>query len=112
MGSQLTLFGEIPSKKILLQYKQLKKNLEEEYQRYSYLLQYGGQDPFWPDGTNLNLIRNHIIYYKGELLKLNTTYSLSLPDSFYWNTPEEVDKEYQAPGSKSGRLYDFKRKAG
>ena len=24
----------------------------------------GGQDPFWPDGVNMNLTRNHVIYAK------------------------------------------------
>ena len=29
------------------------------------LYENGGNDPCWPDGTNLNLVRNHIIYYQG-----------------------------------------------
>lgn len=31
----------------------------------------GCSDPFWPDGVNLNLVRNHIIYYLSQINDLN-----------------------------------------
>ena len=31
----------------------------------------GCHDPFWPDGTNMNLVRNHIIHWVLELRKLD-----------------------------------------
>ena len=38
--------------------------LENEYAQWDELFTKGGSDPFWTDGSNLNLVRNHIIYYK------------------------------------------------
>jgi len=35
--------------------------LRQEYERWDQLFYHGGQDPFWTDGANLNLVRNHII---------------------------------------------------
>ena len=37
-----------------------------EINQWNYILENGCNDPFWPDGTNLNLTRNHIISYKRE----------------------------------------------
>ena len=31
-----------------------------EIGRWNYILENGCNDPFWPDGTNMNLTRNHI----------------------------------------------------
>ena len=45
----------------------LEKQLEEaianhaaEYKQWHHYWTYGGQDPSWPDGCNMHLIRNHI----------------------------------------------------
>lgn len=38
-----------------------------EIGHWNYILENGCNDPFWPDGTNLNLTRNHIISYKREI---------------------------------------------
>lgn len=47
----------------------LKEMLDKSYERWSYLYSNGGSDPFWPDGVNLNLVRNHIISYKREIVE-------------------------------------------
>ena len=48
--------------------KKKETNWEEElrksYQNWEYLSHFGGHDPGWPDGVNMNLVRNHIIYEK------------------------------------------------
>ncbi len=70
-------------------------NIEEElkssFEQWEYLYKYGGNDPFWADGYNLNLVRNHIINYKTQLMKMKT-----LPEMFYKETPPEVDRNYMA----------------
>ena len=38
--------------------------LENLYKRWDYLYEHGGSDPFWSDGTNLSLLRTHIINCK------------------------------------------------
>ena len=45
------------------------EELEKAYAQWQRLYENGGSDPFWPDGVNLNLVRNHIIYYKGQIRK-------------------------------------------
>lgn len=70
-------------------------NMEEElkssFEQWEYLYQYGCSDPFWADGYNLNLVRNHIIHYKTQLKERKP-----LPEIFYKETPPEVDQDYMA----------------
>lgn len=110
MFSQLAIFDEIPffnpvTPKIRLNYESLEATLIADFARHESLLTIGGCDPFWPDGTNMMLKRNHIIYHKSKLKELNTQYNLPLPEIYFRPTPEPVDSEYQAPNSKSGRFY-------
>lgn len=37
------------------------KQLEDSFNQWDHYRTQGGSDPFWPDGTNMNLIRNHIL---------------------------------------------------
>lgn len=43
--------------------------LENDYARWYELFTKGGFDPSWADGSNLNLVRNHILYDKEQLAK-------------------------------------------
>lgn len=76
----------------------VKENIEQKlldsYDRWDYLLFHGGQDPFWPDGTNLNLVRNHILNYKSQLEEQLT--GLEMPECYYRETPPEVSANYMA----------------
>lgn len=83
-------------KKITLeqQIKQLSKELVEELKHWQYLREHGCQDPFWADGVNMNLTRNHIIYYKMRLRELCP--DGNLPEEYYLPTPPEVDNNYLA----------------
>lgn len=56
----------------------------------------GCNDPFWPDGCNMNLIRNHIIYYKRLIWEICTENQLPLPEEYYFSLPPEVDMNYMA----------------
>lgn len=44
--------------------------LDKTYRHWELLYRDGGQDPFYTDGVNLNLVRNHIIYFKAELKEM------------------------------------------
>ena len=68
--------------------------LEESYARWEYMYENGCTDPFYEDGVNLNLVRNHIICYKGMLEKENSLFGL--PDVYYRDLPLEVDSKYMA----------------
>lgn len=93
-------------KKITLeqQIKQLRENIVQDLKHWQYLREYGCQDPFWADGVNMNLTRNHIIYYKMRLRELCP--DGSLPEEYYLPTPPEVDNNYLAP---NGKCYDVRK---
>ena len=69
-------------------------SLEERFDRWDEVYKNGCRDPFWSDGVNLNLIRNHIQYYKSELENCIT--DEAYPDAYYRDTPPKVDSEYIA----------------
>jgi len=113
MLSQLVLFNDIPSflpvsSKIKSIYDALETTLIADFVRHELLLTVGGCDPFWPDGTNIDLKRNHIIYHKKKLEEFNALYNLPLPEIYLRPTPKPIDSEYQAPNSKSGLYYVFR----
>lgn len=68
--------------------------LTESYRRWDYINSRGCSDPFWSDGVNMNLVRNHIIYYKNKLESEHTLYGF--PDCYYRETPPETDNNYMA----------------
>lgn len=69
--------------------------LENDYARWDKLFTNGGFDPSWADGSNLNLVRNHILYDKEQLAKQENSL-LGLPEVYYRETPPEVDPGYMA----------------
>ena len=69
-------------------------SLQVSFDRWDHLNEYGGQDPFWSDGVNMNLERSHIIYYKNQM---EDKYgSGEYPDIYYRETPPEMSFEYMA----------------
>ena len=84
----------------------LKQELAESYRCWQYLFENGGSDPFWSDGVNLNLIRNHIIYYKLQMKEAGID-----SEEYYWSLPEMVDDSYMANKdmifSDAQRTYDI-----
>lgn len=70
--------------------------LKEEYARWKRLFCQGGQDPFWPDGVNLNLIRNHITACRAALEQEDKT----VPEEYGWLLPPEVPPDYMARGKE------------
>lgn len=70
------------------------EELSERFDRWDDVYQNGCHDPSWPDGVNLNLIRNHIMYYK-KAIEESMTYG-ALPDIYYREMPPEVDNSYIA----------------
>jgi hypothetical protein len=45
----------------------LDEELRAEYDHWNYLYTHGGQDPFWADGCNMNLTRDHIANIKMQM---------------------------------------------
>lgn len=74
---------------------------------WEYIRTKGCHDPFYPDGENMNLERQHILSYKDDLE--NLCKDRELPDAYYIPTPEEVDPNYMAP---HGVHYERRMKGG
>ena len=46
------------------------KSIRQEIDHWKNINQYGCSDPFYADGTNMNLTRNHIIYAKRQISEI------------------------------------------
>lgn len=92
-------------KSIEEQIKEETAMLIDSFLRWEHIRTYGCQDPFYPDGENMNLIRNHIIYGKSRLEELCT--DIPLPAQYYMPTPKQVDANYMAA---DGKYYDYRMK--
>lgn len=66
---------------------------------------YGCNDPFWADGTNMNLIRNHVIYDKRQIDELCAEHGLPVPPERHIETPPKVPDQYFA-GTPSGPRWE------
>ncbi len=56
------------------------KRIRQEINHWHYINKIGCQDPFWPDGCNMNLVRNHIISYKLEIQQICEGSGFALPE--------------------------------
>ena len=72
------------------------QDIRREIEHWKDINQNGCSDPFWPDGCNMNLTRNHIIYYQSKIREICTENRLPLPDEYYLAVPPEVDANYMA----------------
>lgn len=64
--------------------------------RWEDINQNGCNDPFWQDGHNMNLTRNHILYYKEMISTTCQENGISFPEEYYLQTPPEVANSYMA----------------
>ncbi len=80
--------------------KKEKENLEQElkdrFARWDYLREYGGSDPTWDDAVNMNLVRNHIIYYKSAMEAEYGGDREKYPEIYFRETPPETVSGYMA----------------
>lgn len=71
-----------------------RKELVEDIERWQYINEHGCNDPFWTDGSNMNLVRNHVIYHKRIILDICSETGMPLPDEYYLATPPLVSNYY------------------
>lgn len=46
---------------------EIRENIRREFDRWNDIAVNGCSDPFWADGANMNLVRNHILYRYNQL---------------------------------------------
>lgn len=96
---------ESPEKTVKLYCEQIRK----EISYWKDINQNGCNDPFWPDGCNMNLTRNHIISYQRQLREICTENQLPLPDEYYFAVPPVVDNSYMANLKQKPRVERLRR---
>ncbi len=74
-------------------------NIVREIASWKYMQEHGCNDPFWSDGCNMNLTRNHIISYKYDIRGICEENNMPLPEGYYLPTP--AYKNYKDTGSMS-----------
>ena len=70
--------------------------IRREIAHWCYMREYGCSDPSCPDGVNMNLTRNHVIYGKRRLEELCAEAGVDLPEEYYLPAPPKVSKRYVA----------------
>ncbi|MBQ8435315.1 MAG: hypothetical protein IJX24_04835 [Oscillospiraceae bacterium] len=70
--------------------------IKKEISHWEDIKDNGCSDPFWCDGVNMDLTRNHILYYKRQLRELCEENNLPLPDEYFLPTPPKVAFTYMA----------------
>lgn len=74
--------------------KQLGKEIRDSRKRYEDLRVHGGSDPFWSDGVNMNLCRNHVMYFRKQVeTELDPE---NYPEEYFLEIPAEVSVHYMA----------------
>ena len=71
-----------------------RKELVEDIERWQHINEHGCNDPFWTDGDNMNLVRNHIIHDKQNIFAICEETGEPLPGEYYLATPPEVSSMY------------------
>lgn len=84
-------------------------HLIKEIAIWKHIQEYGCNDPFWPDGCNMNLTRNHVLSYKQQIRELCEENNISLPEEYYLPTPPEVDNNYMATLKQKKRVKRLKQ---
>lgn len=81
--------------------KELCKNIRKEIGYWENINQNGCNDPFWADGTNMNLTRNHIIYAKRQISEIYEKTRIPIPEEMYIPIPpSERALDMVLPGLK------------
>lgn len=78
------------------QFDVLVRDCESSYAQWEAIYGYGCNDPFTEDGTNLNLVRNHIIYFKPEIEKFCESLAREPPPVLGRELPPEIPDDYMA----------------
>ena len=78
--------------------------IKSEIAHWKHINECGCNDPFWPDGCNMNLVRNHIIYYRGKIEELCMEQDMTLPPEYYLPVPKEVSSAYMAHYNQKERV--------
>jgi hypothetical protein len=78
----------------------LVKQMLESYSRWDDIKKNGCNDPFWSDGCNINLVRNHIFHYKNKIKEFCEENNLELPPEYSKVIPNLMPNDFMAVPDK------------
>ncbi len=81
-----------------------RKGIMDSVGRWDSINENGCNDPAWPDGCNMNLVRNHVIYYKRRILEICSQEGFAVPEEFYFPVPPKVNDNYMANLDQKDRV--------
>lgn len=81
-----------------------RKGIVESVSHWKSIKENGCHDPAWADGCNMNLVRNHILYYKKKISELCSIEGFRIPEEYYLPTPPEVDNNYMVNLEQKDRV--------
>lgn len=90
--------------------KEHRDRIIEEREDWKYINEHGCNDPSWPDGSNMNLVRNHILYSREKIEEICKETCMPLPEEYFLPVPPEVPENYMATlkqKERVKRLRDF-----
>ena len=70
--------------------------LMSEYSRWKRIFEFGCNDPYWCDGVNINLVRNHILYNKKVVEEVLKDNYIAYPDVYFYPDPVELPNDFMA----------------
>lgn len=78
----------------------MEKELAREYERWEHLWKHGGNDPFYDDAVNLNLVRNHIRYWKWKMEERYGADRNQYPAIYFRELPPEIGRGYMVKAAE------------
>lgn len=85
------------------------KEIRASYKCWNEIAEHGCSDPCWEDGVNMNLVRNHIIFFKSQIIDKVEEKMGQIPQEVYWALPPKVPATFMV---KSGKYYKRCKKWG
>lgn len=83
---------------------ELVSNIRQDFKRWDQIRRKGTTDPFYEDGTNMNLVRGHIDYHQYQLRELCKAQKIRpCPKEARLKPPRRVRETYMAPKSKAAK---------
>lgn len=99
--------SDVVNKKLIKEKEYMILDIVQNLERWEEIKDHGCHDPFYSDGVNMNLVRNHIIYDKRRLMEICETLNEPLPEEYYLPTPPKVDNNYLC---KNGEYFGERKK--
>lgn len=87
----------------------LREKLLHERDIWNHINENGCNDPFWTDGYNMNLTRNHILSYRNDIANCCEEHNFPLPEEYFLKVPPEVDDDYMANFNQKARVDRLKQ---